>query len=149
MRDLPISYGNSCHARFWSNKTIRWNELCEKLKTTIRTTETMEEYAKMKKSDREAAKDKGGFVAGHLKDNRRKAETVACRSILSLDGDKLEKGFLDRFDLECPYEACFYTTHSHTPESPRGRFLIPLTRDVSPDEYVAIGRFLAADWGID
>ena len=149
MRDLPISYGNSCHAKFWSNKTIRWKELCEKLKTTIRTTETAEEYSKMRKSDREAAKDKGGFVAGHLKDNRRKAETVACRSILSLDGDRLEKGFLDRFDLECPYEACFYTTHSHTPESPRGRFLIPLTRDVSPDEYVAIGRFLAAEWGID
>lgn len=149
MRDLPISYGNSCHAKFWSNKTIRWKELCEKLKNTMRTTETMEEYAKMKKSDREAAKDHGGFVAGHLKDNRRKAETVVCRSILALDGDKLEKGFLDRFVIECPYEACVYTTHSHTPDSPRGRFLIPLTRDVSPDEYVAIARFLAAEWGID
>ena len=149
MRDLPISYGNSCHARFWSNKTIGWNELCEKLKTTIRTTETVEEYSRMRKSDREAAKDKGGFVAGHLRENRRKAETVACRSILTLDGDKLEKGFLDRFAVECTYEACFYTTHSHTPESPRGRFLIPLIRDVSPDEYVAIARFFAREWGIN
>ena len=52
MRDLPISHGNSCHAMFWSNKTIEWNELCEKLKTTIRTTETVEEYSKMRKSDR-------------------------------------------------------------------------------------------------
>ena len=28
-----------------------------------------------------AKKDKGGFVGGKLRDNRRKIETVACRSI--------------------------------------------------------------------
>ena len=72
----------------------------------------------MSKADREAAKDHGGFVAGHLRNNRRKAETVACRSILALDGDKLEKGFFDRFKLGCPYATAFYSTHSthsHTP----------------------------------
>lgn len=149
MRNLPIAYGNSCKAKFWSNKTIEWSELCERLKTTVRTTETAEDYAKMSKANREVAKDRGGFVAGHLKGNRRKAETVVCRSILALDGDKLEKGFLERFKAECPYEAAFYTTHSHTPEYPRGRFLFPLARDVTPDEYVAIARFVAAEWGID
>lgn len=149
MRELPIAYGNSSHARFWSNKTTTWNELCERLRNTVRTTETVEEYRKMSKADREAAKDRGGFVAGHLRDNRRKAETVACRSILALDGDKLDQGFFDRFKAECPYATAFYSTHSHTPESPRGRFLLPLSRDVSPDEYVAIARFFAAEWGID
>ncbi|MDY4798670.1 MAG: virulence-associated E family protein [Bullifex sp.] len=149
MRDLPISYGNSCRARFWSNKMTTWEELCGKLGNTIRTTETVAEYGRMRKSDREAAKDRGGFVAGHLSGNRRRADTVACRSVLALDGDRLEKGFIDRFVSECPYEACLYTTHSHTPETPRGRFLIPLVRDVSPDEYVAIARFFAREWGID
>lgn len=149
MRDLPIAYGNSSHAKFWSNKSTTWEELCERLKTTVRTTETVEEYSKMKKSDREAAKDKGGFVAGHLKDNRRKVDTVVCRSVLALDGDKLEKGFFDRFKAGCPYAAAFYSTHSHTPESPRGRFLLPLSRDVSPDEYVAIARYFADEWGMD
>lgn len=149
MRDLSIAYGNSCQAKFWSNKTVKWDELCERLKTTTRTSETVEEYVKMKKSDREKAKDRGGFVAGHLKNNRRKAETVVCRSILALDGDKLEKGFFEKFKEESSFEACFYSTHSHTKDVPRGRFLIPLLRDVSPDEYVALARFFAFDWGID
>lgn len=69
MRNLPIAYGNSCQAKLWSNKTITWDALCEKLKTTIRTTDTVEEYPKIKKADKEAAKDKGGFVGGKLRDN--------------------------------------------------------------------------------
>ena len=67
MRDLPISYGNSCRARFWSNKMTTWEEICERLGNTIRTTETVEEYGRMRKSDREAAKDRGDFVAGHTR----------------------------------------------------------------------------------
>lgn len=149
MRELPIAYGNSSHARFWMNKTIRWDELCDRLRTTVRTTETSEEYAKMRKADREAAKDKGGFIAGHLRDNRRKVENVVCRSMLALDGDKLEKGFMERFKAGCRYRAAFYTTHSHTPDAPRGRFILPFTRDVTPDEYIAIARFFASEWGID
>lgn len=43
MRNLPIAYGNSCQAKLWSNKTITWDALCEKLKTTIRTKDTVEE----------------------------------------------------------------------------------------------------------
>ena len=37
MRDLPIAYGNSCYAKTWSNKTIRFDALCNRLSTTIRT----------------------------------------------------------------------------------------------------------------
>ena len=94
MRDLPISYGNSCYAKTWANKTTTWEDLCERLKTTIRTTESVEEYPKLKKDDRDRAKDKGGFVGGNLKGNRRKRETVACRSMLTMDADHAEIGFL-------------------------------------------------------
>ena len=105
MRNLPIAYGNSCQAKLWSNKTITWDALCEKLKTTIRTTDTVEEYPKMKKADKEAAKDKGGFVGGKLRDNRRKIETVACRSMLTLDVDHAEVGFIEKFTEGCSYAA--------------------------------------------
>ena len=74
MRDLNIAYGNSCMAKKWSNKTITFGELCGRLENTIRTTETVEEYQKMKRAEREAAKDKGGFVGGQLKGGRRKRE---------------------------------------------------------------------------
>ena len=49
MRDLPIAYGNSCYAKTWANKTTAWEDPCERLKNTIRTTETVEEYPKLKK----------------------------------------------------------------------------------------------------
>ena len=149
MRNLPIAYGNSCYAKTWANKTTTWDELCGRLETTIRTTETAEEYPKMKKDDRDRAKDKGGFVGGSLRDNRRKRETVVCRSMLTLDADAAEVGFIDRFLSGCKYAACLYTTHGHTPEAPRCRIVIPFTRDISPDEYVALARFFAAEWGID
>ena len=71
MRDLNIAYGNSCMAKKWSNKTITFGELCGRLENTIRTTETVEEYQKMKRAEREAAKHKGGFVGGQLKGGRR------------------------------------------------------------------------------
>ena len=148
-RELAIAYGNSCYAKIWSNKTTTWDELCERLNNTIRTTETVEEYPKMKKDDRDRAKDKGGFVGGQLRDNRRKRETVALRSMLTLDADSAEVGFIDCFEKECKYAACLYTTHGHRPEAPRCRIIVPFTSDVTPDEYVAIARFFAAEFGID
>jgi predicted P-loop ATPase len=149
MRDLNIAYGNSCHAKTWSNKTTTFDALCDRLSTTIRTTESVQEYPKLPKAQRDQVKDKGGFVAGRLKDNRRRRENVASRSMLAFDADRASVDFVASFKTQCSYAACLYTTHGHTPENPRVRILVPLTRDVSSDEYVAIARHLAAKWGID
>lgn len=149
MRDLPIAYGNSCYAKTWSNKTIRFDALCDRLTATIRTSETAEEYPKLAKADRDRAKDKGGFVGGQLRDNRRKRENVACRSMLTEDVDHADADFIQRFTDGCRYAACLYTTHGHTPEAPRVRIVVPLTRDVTPEEYTAIARYFADEWGID
>ena len=143
MRDLNIAYGNSCMAKKWSNKTITFGELCGRLENTIRTTETVEEYQKMKRAEREAAKDKGGFVGGQLKGGRRKRENVVSRSMLTMDVDKGEKGFIESYEMLASYTSVLYTTHGHTPEAPRFRIIIPLTRDVTPDEYQAIARYFA------
>jgi putative DNA primase/helicase len=149
MRNLSIAYGNSCFAKKWSNKTITFDELCERLETTVRTPETVEEYPALPKAERDRVKDKGGFVCGSLKGGRRKRETVECRSMLTLDGDKADEGFIDRYMLLGKYTSCLYTTHGHTPEMPRVRIIVPLIRDVTPDEYVAIARFFANEWDID
>lgn len=149
MRNLPIAYGNSCYAKKWSNKTTTFDELCERLKNTTYTTETVEEYPKLPKADRDRAKDRGGFVGGQLKDNRRKRENVVCRSMLTHDADHADKDFIERFTFGCKYAAALYTTHGHTPEAPRIRIIVPLTRDVTPDEFTAIGRYFAEEWGID
>ncbi len=149
MRELNIAYGNSCMAKRWSNKTTSWETLGERLKTTIRTTESVEEYQKMKRADREAAKDKGGFVGGQLSGGRRKRECVASRSMLTMDADAATPDFIESYAMLSPYASYLYTTHGHTPEAPRVRVIVPFTRDVSSDEYQAIARYFAAEWGID
>ena len=101
MRNLPIAYGNSCFAKTWTNKSTTFDELCVRLEQTIRTTESVEEYQKLPKTERDRIKDKGGFVGGQLRDNRRKRENVACRSMLTLDCDHAEAGFIDRFTKDC------------------------------------------------
>ncbi len=149
MRNLPISYGNSCYAKKWLNKTISFEELCEKLKTTIRTTETQEEFPNLPKREKDRIKDKGGFVGGLLKDNRRKRENIVSRSMLTLDADNASTELISNFENLCEYRAALYTTQSHLTVSPRCRIIIPLTRDVTSDEYTAISRYYTRKLGID
>ena len=149
MRNLPIAYGNSRQAKTWVNKTTSFTDLKERLKVPIRTSESAEEYAKMTKADRDNAKDHGGFVFGSLIGGRRTKNSVAVRSGVCLDGDRITQDFLDSFEDACPYAAALYTTHSHTAEKPRVRVAIPAARDMTPEEFVAVSRFVAQEMGID
>lgn len=147
MRDLKIAYGNSRTAKFWSNKTIKFDELCDRLRNPIYTSESAEEYPKLPKGQRDDIKDKGGFVAGHLSDNRRQANKVVCRSMLVYDLDSIEQDFLKDISAKISNKGCYYTTHSHTAEKPRARMIIPVTRDMTPDEFNAAARYYAQDNG--
>lgn len=149
MRELTLAFGESCHATNWSNRRTGFDGLCEWLKKPVKTEETTEQYTNFSKEDRDKAKDQGGFVGGYLNGNKRRVENVRFRSMLTLDADNAEKGFIKRFTANCCYAAALYTTHSHTPDSPRVRIIVPLTRDVSSDEFIAISRYFAADWGIE
>ena len=149
MRELSIAYGNSRNAKKWVNKTIKYDALKERLKTPIRTTESAEEYAKMSKTQRADAKDHGGFVGGVLKGGRRKADMVTSRSMIALDGDRIDRAFLENYETNVPYTSCLYTTHSSTEEKPRVRIIFPLTRDVTPDEFAAVSRYVAQSLGMD
>ena len=103
----------------------------------------------MKKAERDAAKDHGGFVAGQLKEGRRQVDKVLSRSMITLDGDKVTREFVDAFEKKMYYAAILYSTHSSTPKEPRVRVIVPLTRDVSPEEFIAVSRYLAKDLGIE
>lgn len=149
MRELKIAVGDSNHAAKWINKTTSFDDLCRRLETTIRTTESAEEYAKAPKPVRDNIKDKGGFVGGALRGGRRKRANVECRSIVVLDGDKVPEKFIEDYNAMPLHGGFLYTTHSHTPEAPRVRMGFPLTRDVTAEEYNAVARYLAKDIGID
>lgn len=114
MRNLSIAYGDNRHAKRWTNKIISYHDLKERLKITIRTPESAEEYARFTKAQKDMAKDHGGFVAGVLKGGRRKIDTVVSRSMVALDGDRIDADFLDHYETIAPYTSVLYTTHSHT-----------------------------------
>ncbi len=149
MRDLKISYGDSRLSKRWVNKKTTFDELCERFKVTRRTTETVTEYQKFTKDRRDTAKDVGGYVLGHLKSWRRKKDTVESRSGITLDADHADSGFIDTVEMLFPHKCAIYSTHSHTPETPRLRVVIPLSRDVTPDEYAALSRLVADEIGMD
>ena len=69
--------------------------------------------------------------------------------MITLDGDRISKELLQNFETRTPYTSCLYSTHSHNPNNPRARLLFPITRDVTPEEFVAVYRFLAQELGID
>lgn len=69
---MKIAVGNSRMDKKWKNQDISWADLCARCGSTIRTTETVEEYRKLKKGQQDGIKDVGGFVGGHLREGRRK-----------------------------------------------------------------------------
>ena len=148
-RKYSIAVGNSCEAKFWANEEITFDELCQRLSKTKYTSETVEQYKHFNKEERNKSKDNGGFVGGKLKGTKRGVSEVLFRSMLTLDLDKAKVEFINKFTAESKYVSCLYTTHSHTKEEPRCRVIVPLSRDVTPDEYNAIARLFASQFGIE
>ena len=146
---LYISTGNSRMEKRWNNVEMELDEFIERISHTIRTAETVEQYMKMTKAKQDAIKDVGGFVGGRLKGGRRKKDCVEFRIIITLDIDHAVPGVIEQIEMLYNYRCFIYSTHKHTPENPRLRLVIILSRPVSPDEYVAIARKVAEDIGIE
>lgn len=146
---MKIAIGNSRMEKSWKNTDISWEEFCSRVKTTQRTTETVEEYPKLKKNQQDNIKDVGGFVGGHLKEGRRRKGHILCRSILSLDMDYGIAGVWDHITTLFDFKCLIYSTHRHTPEKPRFRLIIPLLREISEEEYAAVSRMVAKEIGIE
>lgn len=147
--EIHIAAFPSRMAKAGQNKNLLWSEFLDQLLTTTRTKETIREYFKMGREEQDTIKDVGGFVGGWLKGGRRKTGCVEHRTLLTLDADFAQPDLLDIFDLIYGCAAAVYPTHKHTPEKPRLRFIVPMTRPVTAEEYEAVGRRVAYDLGID
>ena len=143
--ELLISTGRSRFETSWKNKTMLWSVLLSKLSKSRQTNETHAEYMKMSKEQQDRIKDIGGFVGGHLRDGRRKTGYVTARQLLTLDLDFPPVEFWDNIidNLEIDNALAVYSTHKHTKAKPRYRLIMPLDREVTPDEYEAIARKIA------
>lgn len=146
---LYVSTGNSRMDKRWNGAEWDYGDFLARISTTKYTAETMEQYRKMSKAEQDNIKDVGGFVLGKLKGGRRKKDCVISRSAVTLDMDHGTEGILDQIEMLHDMQMAAYTTHKHTHENPRLRLVIPLTREVTPDEYGAVSRKIAEDIGIE
>lgn len=144
---LDVALGNSRKTKTWKNRPMKWSELLDRMSKTVRTTETVAEYRAMNRDQQSERKDQGGFVGGYCNNGSR--SDIRFRSILCLDADYADNDLWADWGLLYGNAAAVYSTHKHTPEKPRLRLVVPLARDVSPDEYQAIGRRVANTLGID
>ncbi len=151
MTKYTISVGQSRSATQWTNKSVTWEALVDRLSKCKRTAESAAEYKAMTKTQRGKVKDVGGFVGGTVAGGgRRKADSITARSLVTLDIDYGTSGTVEAVrELLDGSAWCLYSTHSHTPGSPRYRLVLPLSREVTPEEYIPIARRIADDIGID
>lgn len=146
-RELKISTASSKTALKWTNKLTTLQDMTAMAYEPVVVELTKSEYFSLPKGEKDKHKDVGGFVGGHLKNGRRRKGHVLSRSLVTLDLDNLPADV----DLAAvlaetlPYAWLAHTTLSHSPENPRWRVWVWLTRDISPDEYGAVSRRIAQD----
>lgn len=146
---MRISIGKSRKDTHWKTVEVSWEKLCKRLSKTHISSETMAEYKAMNKTEKAEKKDIGGFVGGVVEGGRRTKASVKIRTLITLDADYALKGFADNVSVLYDYAMCIYSTHSSTPNAPRLRILLPLSREVTAEEYEPIARSVANELGIE
>jgi predicted P-loop ATPase len=148
MLTFDIATATKSNLRDWTNKKTDWPSLSKRLSETMRTSESSAEYARMTKPEKAEAKKNGSFVAGYINDGRRSKTSIRHRSMITLDLDKATPNVWAIITKLYDFTTLIYSTHSHTPENPRIRLIIPLSNPVTPDEYGAISRKIAEQVGM-
>ena len=129
--------------------SLSWEELVAKLKTPVFTEETIEEYQSMTNEQRTNIKDVGGFVGGRMKNGVRRKSALENRTVLTIDADDADENSVPAFELLNDAVFCCHTTHTSTKQNPRLRWVFPLSRPVTAEEYSAIANVVANWVGAD
>lgn len=151
-RKMQISVAGTRKTKYWPKTEILWSEFVERLKTPVRSTETLEEYLKFPKAKQDDLKDVGGFVGGTFENDIRKSVYVVGRDLLTLDMDNIAAGGTEEILKRVAGLGCasvVYSTRKHAGYSPRLRVIVPLDSTASADEYEPAARKLASLIGIE
>lgn len=145
-RELTIATAPRRTATTWENTYTTKQDLTAAIYDPIVVNIKTSTYHSTNKKTKDHFKDVGGYVGGHLKNGKRKKGHVLDRSFITLDIDNLPPNTDLITELnKLPFAWLAHTTLSHTPENPRWRIIIWITRDVTPDEYEATARRIAQD----
>lgn len=146
---LNIATGLSASSKVWTNTKMTWSSLLKRLSEAVRTTETYKQFIGASKAEQSKIKDIGGFVGGFLTNSRRDKTNILYRTLIALDIDFSHADFWWDFTMLYSCAAAIHSTHKSTPDKPRHRLVIPLSREVSQEEYQAISRWIAGSLNIE
>lgn len=149
---MKIAVCNRNTEKRYKNKEMSWEDIKERNRHPIRTSETVEEYPKLPKAQRDIAKDQGGFVGGWLRGGIRKKGHVISRECGALDADHIPDGedFLGKAkEVLAGVRFFIYSTHSHAPQHQRYRLVMPFSHEVSEEEYAPFMRMVAKQIGME
>lgn len=146
---LDIAIGLSANTRVWKNTKVRWAKLVTKLSEATKTNETYAQFMRASKADQGKIKDVGGYVGGFLDKGIRRKKSVSYKQLVSLDIDFSHSDFWWDFTMLYDCAAVIHSTHKSTPDKPRHRLIMPLSREVTVEEYQAIARKIAGDLNIE
>ena len=146
---MKIATAGSARSKKWRTQETTWDGVVRRLRETTRTGETCAEYRRMTKEEQGRKKEAaGGFVGGAVNGGRRVAGAVDERWLITLDADEARAGDWEAAIGLNDWAMCVYSTHSHTPEAPRLRWVLPLARAVSREEYEPLCRAVARELGV-
>lgn len=127
------------------NKKTTWPAIVEAFREAHVDDLSMDDYLALPTSQQSLKKNvNGAFVGGSFRDGLRDAQHLEFRSMITLDIDTHAESIWDDLKQTGSIPALsglaylVHTTRKHTDAKPRLRVLIPLTRDVTPEEYVPI-----------
>lgn len=146
---IDVAVGHSAKSKNWKNKRYSWSDLVERLSQSQVTVETLREFLAANREDQSKIKDVGGYVGGYLRNGKRNPQNVIHRELMTLDIDFAHIDFWDDFQMIFDNAAVLHATHKHCTDSPRLRLIMPLSRECTPDEYVAVSRKVAGMLGIE
>ena len=121
----------------WKTRLLTWDEFLT----------WFEPDRLLLRSDKKKAVIPGYVLGSFHHDGRRSSENVRSRWALTLDADQAADQTLPDRVKALGVESLVHTTYQHTPDAPRYRIIIPLSREVSPKEYADLADAVMARLG--
>ncbi|WP_173089139.1 virulence-associated E family protein [Devosia sp. 1635] len=130
------------------NKVSSWADLVKLLSTPTKTNEKHKVYMKMSRDEQLRLKSINGWISGaQCEGGIRKLANVKPRDLMTLDLDYPWDTFWDDMvsgvHWLAGFESVTLSTRSSTPQNPRRRVILPMSRKVQPDEYGPLVRIVS------
>lgn len=144
-RQLTIYTARSRTDRILQAEPMDVRGLFDRLKGSRTIPMTHDAYVALAKNQQDDLKDVGAFIAGELKNGRRRRDCILSRNAAVLDADSLPAGGTDDFvRAVCALGVCccIYSTAKHFPGTPRLRVVFPFSEDIPAEQYPLVVRLL-------